>query len=167
MKAASEPKLRRVPLEEICLSILAGGFGKCSMEFLSKAPQPPDEASVQAAVAILQDIGAIQVDHDETKEPMSSRQRVEILTPLGRHLAKLPVDVRLGKMLILELFSLTIAASLSCKSPFIASLVNGDATVMKAKHAAFASSDSDFDSYCNVWEAYSDALSKDGPSAYR
>jgi Oligonucleotide/oligosaccharide-binding (OB)-fold/Helicase associated domain (HA2) len=62
---------------------------------------------------------------------------------------------------------LTIAASLSCKSPFVASLANGDAAVIKARHASYVSSDSDFDTYCNVWEAYCDALSKEGPSGAR
>lgn len=166
MKAASEPELRRVPLEEVCLSILAGGFGRSSMHFLSKAPQPPEEASVKAAVEILEDVGAIEVN----EEAPSSPKRVETLTPLGRHLAKLPVDVRLGKMLIFgTLFRcldkvLTIAASLSSKSPF-ATYFN-DANVAKAKHQAFASGDSDYETYCNVWEAYHDALQQ-GQNAAR
>jgi HrpA-like RNA helicase len=171
MKAASEPELRRVPLEEICLSILAGGFAKSSMSFLSKAPQPPDEGSVQAAVETLQDIGAIQVTYNGNLQ--SSQTRVETLTPLGRHLAKLPVDVRLAKMLIFgALFrcldkALTIAASLSCKSPFVTTLVSNDAAVVNAKHSAFASGDSDFETYCNVWQAYNEALRKEGSSRAR
>ena len=50
----------------------------------------------------------------------------EALTPLGYHLASLPVDVRIGKLLILgSVFkcldsALTIAACLSYKSPFVA-----------------------------------------------
>ena len=51
----------------------------------------------------------------------------EILTPLGFHLAKLPVgNIRIGKMLIygslLRCASpvLDIAAILSCKNPFVA-----------------------------------------------
>ena len=170
MKQASEPELRRVPLEEICLSILAGGFGSSSMRFLSKAPQPPDEASVQMAVKALQDIGAIVVT--QNARSVSCENQIETLTPLGRHLAKLPVDVRLGKMIIFgALFrcldkALTIAATLSSKSPFIATLTN-DLAVVKAKHSAFASEDSDFETYCNVWEAYLNVLKRDGSNATR
>jgi len=176
MQGASEPELRRVPLEEICLSILAGGFGTNSMTFLSKAPQPPDESSVLAALECLQDIGAIVVTQTgNSKSSSSSAQtRVETLTPLGRHLARLPVDVRLGKLLIFgSLFrcldrALTIAASLSSsKSPFITTLNTEDMGMIKAKQSTFLSDDSDFETYCNVWEAYCAVLGGEGPSAAR
>mmetsp|Transcript_14996 Transcript_14996/g.36596 ORF Transcript_14996/g.36596 Transcript_14996/m.36596 type:complete len:557 (-) Transcript_14996:1528-3198(-) len=153
MKEATEPELRRVPLEEVCLSILASGFAKNCLQFLNQAPQPPDPESVEAAIAVLDEIGAVD-----------RQTSTEILTPLGQHLAKLPLDVRLGKMLIFAaLFRcidpvLTIAASLSSKSPFSAFVA--DAAVAKAKHNAFADSESDFVTYCNVWEAYSSASEK-------
>jgi len=160
MKPASEPELRRVPLEEVCLSILASGFAKSSMDFLSKAPQPPSEDSVKAAVNVLEEVGAIEVDECTT----AFSKRKERLTPLGRHLAKLPVDVRLGKMLIFgAMFRcldqvLTIAATLSSQSPF--STFMKDASVAKAKQRAFCDPDSDFVTYCNVWEAFQESSAK-------
>ena len=48
----------------------------------------------------------------------------EVLTPLGRHLAQLPMEPRLGKLLVTATFmgclssALTIAACLSFKTPF-------------------------------------------------
>ena len=151
MKAASEPELKRVPLEEVCLSILASGLGKDCEDFLRQAPQPPSDDSVQAALTVLEEVGAITSER-------------KFLTPLGQHLAKLPVDVRLGKMLVLgSLFQcldkvLTIAASLSSKSPFSTFLQ--DAATAKAKHKQFEDPDSDFATLCNVWEGYNDARSK-------
>ncbi|CAJ1934420.1 unnamed protein product [Cylindrotheca closterium] len=153
MKDATEPELRRVPLEEVCLSILASGFSKNCLQFLNQAPQPPDPESVETAIAVLDEIGAVD-----------RQASTEVLTPLGQHLAKLPLDVRLGKMLIFgALFRcidpvVTIAASLSSKSPFSAFVA--DAAVAKAKHNAFADSESDFVTYCNVWEAYALASEK-------
>ena len=153
MKPTSEPELKRVPLEEVCLSILASGFATSCREFLSQAPQPPTNDSIQAALEVLLDVGAIELIEDNT---------VERLTPLGHHLAKLPVDARLGKMLIFgSLFkcidkALTIAAGLSSQSPF-ATFVR-DANVAKAKQRAFADPNSDFLTLCNVWEAYSEAV---------
>jgi len=83
MKQASEPELRRVPLEEVCMQILASGFAPRSCaDFLSQAPQPPTDDSIKAAITVLKDVGAIESD-DTT--PLKS----ERLTPLGRHLAKL------------------------------------------------------------------------------
>ena len=151
MKKSSEPELKRVPLEEVCLSILASGLGKDCEDFLMQAPQPPSNDSVQEALNVLEDVGAITSER-------------KFLTPLGQHLAKLPVDVRLGKMLILgSLFNcldkvLTIAASLSSKSPFSTYL--HDAATAKAKHKQFEDPDSDFATLCNVWEGYKDARSK-------
>lgn len=49
----------------------------------------------------------------------------QVLTPLGVHLASLPVDCRLGKLLLLGAVfgcadeALTIAATLSQRSPFL------------------------------------------------
>lgn len=92
MKATSEPELRRVPLEEICLSILASGFARSCHDFLEKAPQPPPRDSVQAALDILYDVGAIMIDN-----------KSECLTSLGSHLARLP----LGKYYFIMHYSQT------------------------------------------------------------
>ena len=151
MKATSEPELKRVPLEEVCLSILASGLGKNCEEFLGQAPQPPSEEAVTAALSVLEDVGAVT----------SARN---VLTPLGQHLSKLPVDVRLGKMLIFgALFQcldtvVTIAASLSCKSPFATYL--HDAALAQAKHKEFYDPNSDFITLCNVWDGYHNARGK-------
>ena len=155
MKKNSEPELKRVPLEEVCLSILASGLGKNCEEFLQQAPQPPSNDSIQAALHVLEEVGAITPER-------------KFLTPLGQHLAKLPVDVRLGKMLVLgSLFQcldkvLTIAASLSCKSPFATFMQ--DAATAAAKHKQFMDIDSDFVTLCNVWEGYNEAQSKSNKS---
>ena len=131
------------------MSILASGFAKSCMHFLDQAPQPPSMESVQSAMNVLYDVGAI-----ERIGPENTTQQSERLTPLGFHLAKLPVVVKLGKMQIFGAFFwcidpiLTIAASLSSKSPF-ASFIS-DAAVAKAKQRVFEDADSDFMAYCNV-----------------
>jgi ATP-dependent RNA helicase DHX29 len=153
MKTTTEPELKRVPLEEVCLSILASGFATSCIDFLSQAPEPPAEQSVQNALRALLEVGAISV------HPTSESSRsIERLTPLGLHLSKLPVDVRLGKMLIFgALFRcidkiLTVAAGLSCQSPF--STFVADAPLAKAKQSAFYDDSSDFLTICNVWDGF-------------
>lgn len=60
------------------------------------------------------------------------RLRAELLTPLGCVLSLLPVDVHVGKMLVLGcLFGLsdavlTVAAGLSVQSPFLRLPADGD-----------------------------------------
>jgi HrpA-like RNA helicase len=160
MKSATEPELRRIPLEEVCLTILAGGFAKSCADFLSQTPEPPSEDAVHSALKVLEDIGAI-ISSGPRDSPDSSRS-TETLTALGQHLAKLPVDARVGKMLIFgAVFKctdaiLTIAASLSAsKSPFASSF--HDSQQAKAAHSKFSHPFSDFLTLLNVWEAFRQA----------
>jgi ATP-dependent RNA helicase DHX57 len=157
MKRASEPELRRIPLEEVCLNILAAGFAKSCMDFLCQTPQPPTEDAVRSALNVLSEIGAVSIlkPADETSRVPSTEE----LTPLGQHLAKLPVDARLGKMLIFgALFRcidtvLTVAASLSAsQSIFSSSLYENQEA--RAARLGFADPQSDFLSLVNVWDAY-------------
>jgi|TARA_B110000305_G_scaffold155146_1_gene171820 hypothetical protein len=80
------PEIKRVPLEGLCLQIqlqrMSGGIAG----FLGKALEPPEQDSIKSAIRTLRQIGAL----DEK----------ENLTSLGQHLASLPVDVRVGKMLL-------------------------------------------------------------------
>ena len=68
-------------------SLPCAGEQNHRLGFLSQAPQPPSEDSVNAAVNVLKEVGAIEVND----YPPSSKKRKEKFTPLGFHLAKLPV----------------------------------------------------------------------------
>ncbi|KAL5722068.1 RNA helicase [Ranunculus cassubicifolius] len=104
------PELLRTPLQSLCLQIKSLQLGSIS-KFLSMALQSPEQLSVQNAVDYLKVIGAL--DEEEN------------LTVLGRHLSMLPVEPKLGKMLILgAIFKcldpiLTVVASLSVRDPFL------------------------------------------------
>ncbi|KAF5180934.1 Dexh-box atp-dependent rna helicase dexh3 [Thalictrum thalictroides] len=104
------PELLRTPLQSLCLQIKSLQLGSIS-KFLSMALQSPEQLSVQNAVDYLKVIGAL----DEQ----------ENLTVLGRHLTMLPVEPKLGKMLLLgAIFKcldpiLTVVAGLSVRDPFL------------------------------------------------
>uniref|UniRef100_A0A6N2KX27 RNA helicase n=1 Tax=Salix viminalis TaxID=40686 RepID=A0A6N2KX27_SALVM len=104
------PELLRTPLQSLCLQIKSLQLGSIS-EFLSRALQPPEPLSVQNAVDYLKVIGALD-EHEN-------------LTVLGRHLSVLPVEPKLGKMLILgTIFNcldpiMTVVAGLSVRDPFL------------------------------------------------
>ncbi|WCJ40101.1 DExH-box ATP-dependent RNA helicase DExH3 [Euphorbia peplus] len=104
------PELLRTPLQSLCLQIKSLQLGSI-LGFLSRALQPPESLSVQNAVEYLKVIGAL--DENET------------LTVLGRHLSVLPVEPKLGKMLILgAIFNcldpvMTVVAGLSVRDPFM------------------------------------------------
>lgn len=104
------PEILRTPLEELCLQIKSLKLGKVK-EFLAKALDSPIEQSVDNAIATLRMLDALDDSED--------------LTPLGYHLANLPVDPRIGKIMLFgAVFScldpvLVIAAALSHKDPFV------------------------------------------------
>ena len=118
MRAHPVPEIMRVPLEEVCLHIRKLQLGLCK-DFLGRMVQPPHSHAIDAAVSALTNIGAISED--------------ETLTPLGHHLAGLPVDCRIGKLLLLGTILgclssiLTVAACLSYKTPFASSYEERDA----------------------------------------
>ncbi|RXM90891.1 ATP-dependent RNA helicase DHX29 [Acipenser ruthenus] len=82
----SDPEILRVPLEELCLHIMKCEYGSPE-DFLSRALDPPQPQVVSNAMNLLRRIGACELDLPK-------------LTPLGQHLAALPVNVKIGKMLV-------------------------------------------------------------------
>ncbi|KAK9832693.1 hypothetical protein WJX81_000845 [Elliptochloris bilobata] len=122
------PEMVRVPLEELVLQIHLLRLGPAAA-FLANVLEPPPAKSVAGALAQLQAIGALTAD--------------ERLTPLGHHLAQLPVDAKIGKLLLLAASlgclapCLTIAACLSHRSPFVAGFDQQDAA-QRAKAALAA-----------------------------
>ncbi|NWH69602.1 DHX34 helicase, partial [Piaya cayana] len=104
------PEIQRVALDSLVLQLKSMGLGDPrTFPFL----EPPPSSSLETALRYLRDQGAL----DEAEE----------LTPIGNLLAQLPVDVVVGKMLVLgALFglaepTLTVAAALSVQSPFLRS----------------------------------------------
>ncbi|KMQ97163.1 atp-dependent rna helicase dhx57-like protein [Lasius niger] len=106
------PEILRIPLEPLLLHIQLMHKGKKVdlYEILGKMLEPPTIDNITSAIIRLQDVGAFNSEH--------------VLTPLGHHLAKLPVNVRIGKLILYGAIfccldsALTIAAFLSHKSPF-------------------------------------------------
>nr|XP_049465323.1 3'-5' RNA helicase YTHDC2-like [Anopheles coluzzii] len=80
------PEIMRVPLTEICLQTALIIKDESIQEFLNKAITAPSTTSIKQSIKYLQKVGALD---DE-----------ESVTDLGYTLAELPVDARLGKMLL-------------------------------------------------------------------
>ncbi|OAQ85446.1 DEAD/DEAH box helicase [Purpureocillium lilacinum] len=109
MAERPEPEIRRVPLEQLCLSVRAMGMRDVAL-FLGRSPTPPAALAIEGAIKLLQRMGAM--DGDE-------------LTAMGQQLAMLPADLRCGKLMVFgAIFGclddcVTIAAILSARSPFL------------------------------------------------
>uniref|UniRef100_A0A8B9JY29 RNA helicase n=1 Tax=Astyanax mexicanus TaxID=7994 RepID=A0A8B9JY29_ASTMX len=137
----SKPEILRVPLEELCLHIMKCEYGSPE-EFLSRALDAPQQQAVCNAVGLLRKIGACE-------------QETHTLTPLGHHLAALPVNVKIGKMLIfgailgcLEPIA-TVAAAMSEKSPFSTPMSRKEEANLARDALAVANSD-----HLTIYNAY-------------
>ncbi|KAJ3073573.1 DEAH (Asp-Glu-Ala-His) box polypeptide 34 [Podochytrium sp. JEL0797] len=112
------PEILRTPLEPLLLQCMAYGLGDPrEFEFIEK----PAAVAVEGAMSSLKDLGAIE-EMQSSREEGAKRER---LTSLGKVLAVLPMDVVLGKMLVLGSMSdvvdavVVMAAALTVPNPFV------------------------------------------------
>lgn len=162
------PEMKRSPLEELVLQVKllqtspAGNAAEPAAAFLSRAVEAPLAAAVDAAVCLLTDIGAL-----------GERER---LTPLGKHLAALPLHPRVGKMLLFAaLFQcldpvLTVAASAAARSPFVTPVDPAQrrgADAARRQFADAAGGSSDHLAVVSAHAAWEAARGRGGASAER
>ena len=152
MAERPEPEIRRVPLEQLCLSVKAMGVADVS-SFLASALTPPESLAVDGALSLLARMGAL--DSNE-------------MTALGRHLSMIPADLRCGKLLVYgAAFScldacLTIAAILTVKSPFVSPQVRREES--KAARASFGKSHGDLMCDLHAYEEWTGRRSAGEPT---
>ena len=134
----TDPEIQRTSLAAVILQMAAIGLGDIAdFPFMD----PPDRRQVRDGIRLLQELGALDDG--------------EGLTPLGRRLAQLPLDPRLGRM-VLEAGGascaeevIVIAAALSIQDP--RERPSDHQQAADAQHARFADEHSDFLAYLNLW----------------
>ena len=133
----TDPEILRTSLASVILQMAAIGLGEVEeFPFLD----PPDRRQVRAGITLLEELGALD-----------GRR----ITRLGRRMAQLPVDPRLGRM-VLEADRLgcadeviVIAAALSIQDP--RERPPDAQQAADQQHARFADEQSDFLAYLNLW----------------
>jgi ATP-dependent RNA helicase DHX57 len=144
MPERPEPEMKRVPLEQTCLSVKAMGI-KDVRSFLAAAISPPNTAAVEGALTLLEKMGAV-VDEE--------------LSALGRNMAMIPTDLRCSKLMVYGvLFGcvdpvLTIASILTVRSPFISPPDKRDES--KAIRNKFAANQGDLIADCRAWQQWAE-----------
>ncbi len=142
--AFTEPEILRTSLASVILQMTALGLGDmAAFPFVD----PPDARAVRDGVDLLVELGAVET---------AGRAGLQRLTPVGRRLAQLPIDPRLGRM-VLEADRngcvrevMVIAAALSIQDPRERPVERQQAA--DASHARFAQPESDFLSYLALWD---------------
>jgi ATP-dependent helicase HrpA len=149
----TDPEILRTNLASVILQMAAIGLGD-----IPKFPfiDPPDARNITDGLTLLAELNAFKDGR---------------ITGLGRKLARLPVDPRIGRM-ILEADRngctrevLIIAAALSIQDPRERP---ADAQPQAdEKHRRFADPDSDFTAYLNLWEYLTERQRELSSSAFR
>ena len=149
----TDPEILRTNLASVILQMAAIGLGD-----VPKFPfiDPPDARNIADGLTLLTELNAFKDGR---------------ITGLGRKLARLPVDPRIGRM-ILEADRngcvrevLIIAAALSIQDPRERPVDAQQAA--DDKHRRFADPDSDFTAYLNLWDYLADRQRELSSSAFR
>ena len=139
------PEILRTSLAAVILRMQALGLGDVNTFPFLEAPSP---RGIDAGYQLLAELGAF------------NEQRV--LTSLGRDLAKLPVDPKIGRMLLAAKAEnclsemLILTAALSVQDPRERPQEKREAAL--EKHRLFFEERSDFLSYLKIWNFFEDAI---------
>ncbi|CAL1548512.1 unnamed protein product [Lymnaea stagnalis] len=152
------PEIQRACLEQLVLKIkMLPIFNDQEIQaVLEKLIEAPSLEAIHGAVKRLSDLGALDDQAD--------------LTPLGYHVGSLPVDVRIGKLMLFGAIfrcldsTLTIAATLSFKSPFVSPF--GLKQEADEKRKEFAMGNSDYLTMLNAYRCWSEAKKQSSHQAY-
>jgi ATP-dependent helicase HrpA len=173
----TQPEIQRANLADVILRMKAFGLGDIErFPFINM----PAAKSIRAGYALLEELGAIDREQPvagdkgqemagEAKEtgdtrtggselPPGPRLLSPELTPIGRELARLPVDPTVGRMILQARTEKAlrevaiVAAGLSIQDPRERPLDKQQQA--DAAHRKFAHPDSDFLTLLNIWDAY-------------
>ena len=150
----TDPEILRTNLAAVILQMAALQLGDVeSFPFLD----PPEKRSIRDGVQLLQELGAFD--------------DAGAITDVGRRLAQLPVDPRLGRMILQADAEgcvrevLVLAAALSIPDPRERPADREEAA--RQKHARFADEHSDFVSYLNLWRYLGEQRKERSGNAFR
>ncbi|WP_428438512.1 ATP-dependent RNA helicase HrpA [Photobacterium frigidiphilum] len=139
----TDPEILRTNLASVILQMTAIGLGDIhAFPFV----EAPDNRNIQDGLRLLEELGAINLKATDPRKRLS---------PMGRQLARLPLDPRLARMVLEapKLGSLrevmVIACALSIQDPRERPSEKKQAS--DEKHNRFADKDSDFIAFVNLW----------------
>ncbi|TDZ33876.1 putative helicase [Colletotrichum trifolii] len=143
MSDQQTPEMLRLSLQDLAIRVKICKIGGIE-ETLSDALDPPSAKNIRRAIDALVDVRALTP--------------AEELTPLGHQLARLPLDVFLGKLILMGAvfkcldMALTVAAILSSRTPFSAPF--GQRAQANLAKTAFRRGDSDLLTIYNAYLAW-------------
>ncbi len=161
----TQPEIQRANLADVILRMKAFGLGDIErFPFINM----PAAKSIRAGYALLEEIGALAEGRanrsDEARPGGDASPYLRELTPIGRELARLPVDPTVGRMILQARTEkalrevLVIASGLSIQDPRERPMDAREKA--DAAHRRFNHRDSDFLSLLNIWDAFHDEFER-------
>lgn len=162
----TDPEILRTNLASVILQMTSLGLSDiASFPFVDA----PDSRQIQDGIRLLEELQAIRLRHknngvnlnagilkpQNTKEKDRISKPNWILTPIGRQLAQLPVDPRLGRMIVEAAKNgslhevMMIVSALSIQDPRERPQEKQQSA--DDKHRRFANKESDFLAFVNLW----------------
>ena len=154
----TDPEILRTNLAAVILQMTAVGVAKGPKD-VADFPfvEPPDSRAIADGVALLRELGALTAEG--------------AISPVGRQLAQLPVDPRLGRMIVeagrrgCAREVMILAAALTIQDPRERPTEKRQSA--DEKHKRFADENSDFTGLLNLWRYLQDKQQELSSTAFR
>lgn len=159
----TDPEILRTNLASVILQMISMGVVSSATE-VAQFPfvQPPESRAITDGVNLLRELGALESN------------KAAKLTDIGRKLAQLPLDVRLGRMIVesadrgVAKELMVLAAGLSIQDPRERpSEETGQRERAVQMHKRFADEKSDFIALLNLWAYLQEQQKQLSSSAFR
>ncbi|KAI4666819.1 uncharacterized protein J4E88_010387 [Alternaria novae-zelandiae] len=153
MAEQQTPEMLRLSLQDLVMRVKICKLGDIEAT-LAQALDPPSSRNIRRAIDALVEVDALTPSEE--------------LTPLGRQIAKLPLDAHLGKLVLLAStfacvdVAITIAAIVSSKSPFMTPFQQKQRADIA--RLAFKKGDSDLLTTYNAYRAWKAVCTTPGRS---
>lgn len=154
----TDPEILRTNLAAVILQMTAMGVAKGPKD-VEKFPfvQPPDSRAITDGVTLLRELGAVSAQGG--------------ITGVGRQLSQLPVDPRLGRMIVeaakrgVAAEVMVLAAALTIQDP--RERPTDKQQLATEKHKRFQDENSDFTGFLNLWRYIKEKQKELSSSAFR
>ncbi|MEV8143982.1 ATP-dependent RNA helicase HrpA [Specibacter sp. NPDC078709] len=154
----TDPEILRTNLAAVILQMTAMGVAKGPKD-VEKFPfvQPPDSRAITDGVTLLRELGAVSAQGG--------------ITGVGRQLSQLPVDPRLGRMIVeaakrgVAAEVMVLAAALTIQDP--RERPTDKQQLATEKHKRFQDENSDFTGFLNLWRYIKEKQNELSSSAFR
>ncbi|MFD0740006.1 ATP-dependent RNA helicase HrpA [Lysobacter koreensis] len=154
----TDPEIRRAALAGVILRMLSLGLGRIEdFPFL----EAPDPRAIADGWQQLGELGAVGIAESASRSKPSDKRGDYALTPVGKLMARMPVDVKLARMLVAAnqhgclREMLAIAAFLGIQDP--RERPSDQRGAADTAHALFADPKSEFVGILRLWDAYQEA----------